>query len=33
MDVVEVEIAESHGGLVKYGAGSTLITFVFQHDV
>ena len=33
MDVVEVEIAESHGGLVKFGAGRTLITFVFQRDV
>ena len=33
MDVVEVEIAESHGGLVKFGAGRTLITFVFKRDV
>ena len=33
MDVVEVEIAESHGGLVKFGAGRTLITFIFQRDV
>ena len=33
MDVVEVEIAESHGGLVKFGSGRTLVTFVFQRDV
>ena len=33
MDLVEVEIAESHGGLVKFGSGRTLITFVFQRDV
>ncbi|KAM7429687.1 hypothetical protein ABFA07_019484 [Porites harrisoni] len=33
MDLVEVEIAESHGGLVKFGTGRTLITFVFQRDV
>ena len=33
MDVVEVEVAESHGGLVKFGAGRTLITFVFKRDV
>ena len=33
MDVVEVEIAESHGGLVKFGGGRTLITFVFKRDV
>ena len=33
MDTVEVEIAESHGGLVKFGAGRTLITFVFKCDV
>ena len=33
MDTLEVQIAESHGGLVKFGAGRTLITFVFQRDV
>ena len=33
MDLVEVEIAESHGGLVKFGSGRTLITFVFKRDV
>ena len=33
MDHVEVEIAESQGGLVKFGAGRTLVTFVFQRDV
>ena len=33
MDVVEVEVAESHEGLVKFGAGRTLITFVFKRDV
>ena len=33
MDVVEVEIAETHGGLVRFGAGRTLITFVFKRDV
>ena len=33
MDLVEVEIAESHGGLVQFGTGRTLITFVFQRDV
>ena len=33
MDHVEVEIAESHGGLVKFGSGRTLITFVFKRDV
>ena len=33
MDVVEVEVAESHGGLVKFGMGRTLITFVFKRDV
>ena len=33
MDQVEVEIAESEGGLVKFGAGRTLVTFVFQRDV
>ena len=32
MDTVEVEIAESHGGLVKFGTGHTLITFVFKRD-
>ena len=31
MDHVEVEIAER--GLVKFGAGRTLVTFVFQRDV
>ena len=33
MDVVEVEIAKSHGDLVKFGAGRTLITFLFERDV
>ena len=33
MDTVEVEITESHGGLVKFGAGCTPITFVFKRDV
>ena len=33
MDTVEVEIAESHGGLVKFGPGRTLVTFVFKRDV
>ena len=33
MDTVEVEIAESHRGLVKFGTGRTLITFVFKRDV
>ena len=33
MDHVEEEIAESQGGLVKFGAGRTLVTFVFQRDV
>ena len=33
MDTVEVEIAESHGGLVKFGKGRTLATFVFKRDV
>ena len=33
MDLVEVEIAESHGGLVKFGTGRTLVTFVFKRDV
>ena len=33
MDTVEVEIAESHGGLVKFGAARTLITFEFKRDV
>ena len=33
MDLVEVEIAESDGGLVQFGTGRTLITFVFQRDV
>ena len=33
MDHVEVEIAESQGGLVKFGAGRTLVTFVFHQDV
>ena len=33
MDHVEVEIAESDGGLVQFGTGRTLITFVFQRDV
>ena len=33
MDHVEVQIAESHGGLVKFGTGRTLVTFVFQRDV
>ena len=33
MDLVEVEIAESHGGLVEFGTGRTLITFVFKRDV
>ena len=33
MDTVEVEIAETHGGLVKFGVGRTLITFVFKRDV
>ena len=33
MDLVEVEIAESHGGLVQFGTGRTLITFVFKRDV
>ena len=33
MDTVEVDIAESHGGLVKFGTGRTLITFVFKRDV
>ena len=28
-----MEIAESHGGLVKFGSGRTLITFVFKRDV
>ena len=33
MDHVEVEIAESAGGLVQFGAGRTLVTFVFQREV
>ena len=33
MDHVEVEIAESQGGLVQFGAGRTLVTFVFQREV
>ena len=33
MNTVEVEIAESHGGLVKFGTGCTLITFMFKRDV
>ena len=33
INTVEVEIAESHGGLVKFGAGRTLVTFVFKRDV
>ena len=33
MDVLEVQVAESHGGLVKFGPGRTLITFVFKRDV
>ena len=32
MDTVEVEIAESHGGLLKFGSGRTLITFIFKRD-
>ena len=33
MGHVEVEITESQGGLVKFGTGRTLITFVFKRDV
>ena len=33
MDLVEVEIAESHGGLIKLSTGRTLITFVFIRDI
>ena len=33
LDHVEVEIAESAGGLVQFGAGRTLVTFVFQREV
>ena len=33
MVVVEVLVAESRGDLVKFGAGRTLVTFVFQRDV
>lgn len=33
MDTIEVEVAESHGGLVKFGTGRTLITFVFKRGV
>ena len=33
IDWLEVEIAESHRGLVKFGTGRTLITFVFKRDV
>ena len=33
MGRVEVEIAESQGGLVKFGTVCTLITFVFKRDV
>ena len=33
IDTVEVEIAESHGGLVKFDTGRTLVTFVFKQDV
>ena len=33
MDTLEVQIAESHGGLVKFGTGRTLVTFVFKRDV
>ena len=33
MDTVEVEVAESHEGLVKFCTGRTLITFVFKRDV
>ena len=33
MDTVEVQISESHGGLVKFGKGRTFATFVFRQDV
>lgn len=33
MDTVEVEVAEGQGGLVKFGTGRTLVTFVFKRDV
>ena len=33
MDTIEVEVAESHSGLVEFGTGRTLITFLFKRDV
>ena len=33
MDVVEVILAKSQGELVQFGAGRTLITFLFERDV
>ena len=33
IDTIEVEVAESHRRLVKFGAGRTLIPFVFKRDV
>ena len=33
MDVVEVILAKSQGELVQFGAGRTLVTFLFERDV
>ena len=33
MDTIEVQVSESHGGLVKFGTGRTFVIFVFKRDV